>query len=145
MSNEQNPVQPLQPQVAQEPVAWRARGYGQYKTGQPGPWGYKTGAERPKYNNPECCDIEPLYAAPAVAQEPPQPNADAHLTAPVQSEGLPPARPEGTRDASGVPPGEWDGLSPKQAWWAGYRVGKGLPPDMPRVQAVAVSPNHQGD
>jgi hypothetical protein len=49
------------------PVAWRARGYGQFKTGQPGPWGYKTGAECPKYNNPECCDIEPLYSAPVAA------------------------------------------------------------------------------
>ena len=46
-----------------------------------------------------------------------------------------------TRDAANVPPGEWnsepEGLTPKQAWWAGYRVGKGLPPDMPRSEAVA--------
>ncbi|WP_241122255.1 hypothetical protein [Achromobacter xylosoxidans] len=32
-----------------------------------------------------------------------------------------------------------DGLTPKQAWWAGYRVGKGLPPDTPRQDAVKVS------
>ena len=48
-----------------------------------------------------------------------------------------------TRDAANVPPGEWqnegEGLTPKQAWWAGYRVGKGLPPDMPRSEAVAQS------
>lgn len=50
-----------------------------------------------------------------------------------------------TRDAANVPPGEWnsepEGLTPKQAWWAGYRVGKGLPPDMPRSEAVAAQPS----
>jgi hypothetical protein len=49
-----------------------------------------------------------------------------------------------TRDAANVPPGEWnsepEGLTPKQAWWAGYRVGKGLPPDTPRSEAVAAQP-----
>jgi hypothetical protein len=30
------------------------------------------------------------------------------------------------------------GLTPKQEWWAGYRAGKGLPPDTPRREAVAV-------
>lgn len=33
------------------------------------------------------------------------------------------------------------GLTSKQAWWAGYRAGKGLPPDIPRQIAVA-APNH---
>jgi hypothetical protein len=49
-----------------------------------------------------------------------------------------------TRDTANVPPGEWnsepEGLTPKQAWWAGYRVGKGLPPDTPRSEAVAAQP-----
>lgn len=31
-----------------------------------------------------------------------------------------------------------DSLTPKQAWWAGYRAGKGLPPDTPRQDAVKV-------
>lgn len=35
-------------------------------------------------------------------------------------------------------PGE--GLTTKQAWWAGYRAGKGLPPDMPRQEALAAAP-----
>lgn len=48
------------------------------------------------------------------------------------------------RDAAGVPPGEWGGLSPKQAWWSGYRVGKGLPPDMPRVEAIRATPPSEG-
>jgi hypothetical protein len=40
----------------------------------------------------------PLYAAPAVAQEPlQQPNADANLTAPVPSEGLQTALPGSVR------------------------------------------------
>ena len=50
-----------------------------------------------------------------------------------------------TRDTANVPPGEWnsepEGLTPKQAWWAGYRVGKGLPPDMSRSEAVAAQPS----
>jgi hypothetical protein len=50
-----------------------------------------------------------------------------------------------TRDTANVPPGEWnsepEGLTPKQAWWAGYRVGKGLPPDMSRSEAVADQPS----
>lgn len=29
-----------------------------------------------------------------------------------------------------------EGLTPKQAWWAGYRAGKGLPPDTPRQEAA---------
>lgn len=28
------------------------------------------------------------------------------------------------------------GPTPKQAWWAGYRAGKGLPPDTPRREAI---------
>lgn len=42
------------------PVAWRARGYAQFKTGKPGEWRYYHGADKPKLNDPECCDIEPL-------------------------------------------------------------------------------------
>lgn len=45
-------------------------------------------------------------------------------------------------DAAGVPPGEWGGLSPKQAWWAGYRVGKGLPADMPRSESIRAALSH---
>lgn len=29
------------------------------------------------------------------------------------------------------------GLTVKESWWAGYRVGKGLPPDTPRQEALA--------
>lgn len=54
-----------------------------------------------------------------------------------------------TRDAANVPPGEWnsesEGLTPKQAWWAGYRIGKGLPYDMPRLEAVAAQPPAQAE
>jgi hypothetical protein len=32
------------------------------------------------------------------------------------------------------------GLTVKEAWWAGYRAGKGLPPDTPRQDAVAAAP-----
>lgn len=44
-----------------QPVAWRVRGYAQFKTGKPGPWRYVDGPDRPAVNNPECCDFEPLY------------------------------------------------------------------------------------
>jgi hypothetical protein len=33
-----------------------------------------------------------------------------------------------------------DGPTTKQAWWAGYRAGKGLPPDTPRQAALAAPP-----
>ncbi|MBB5411892.1 hypothetical protein HDG34_005858 [Paraburkholderia sp. HC6.4b] len=45
-------------------VAWRARGYGQFRTGKPGEWRYIDGAGKPTVNDPANCDIEPLYAAP---------------------------------------------------------------------------------
>ena len=48
----------------QEPVAWRVRGYNQFKTGNPAPWRYVDGADKPTVNKPDCCDFEPLYAAP---------------------------------------------------------------------------------
>ena len=51
-------------QAEQEPVAWRVRGYSQFKTGNPAPWRYVDGADKPAVNNPDCCDFEPLYAAP---------------------------------------------------------------------------------
>ncbi|WP_343499207.1 hypothetical protein [Achromobacter denitrificans] len=35
-------------------------------------------------------------------------------------------------------PAAEDGLTAKQAWWAGYRAGKSLPPDTPRQDAVKV-------
>lgn len=35
---------------------------------------------------------------------------------------------------------EPNGLTPKEAWWAGYRAGKGLPSDMPRQEAVEAPP-----
>lgn len=57
--NSPTPAQPVQG----EPVAWRVRGYNQFKTGTPGPWRYFDG--RPDVNGPDCCDIEPLYAAPS--------------------------------------------------------------------------------
>jgi hypothetical protein len=48
------------------PVAWRVRGYAQFKTGKPSEWRYFDGAARPTVNDPACCDIEPLgvVAAP---------------------------------------------------------------------------------
>lgn len=51
-------------QAEQEPVAWRVRGYNQFKTGNPVPWRYVDGADKPAVNKPDCCDFEPLYAAP---------------------------------------------------------------------------------
>lgn len=54
-----------------------------------------------------------------------------------------------TQDAANVPPGEWssesEGLTPKQAWWAGYRIGKGLPYDMPRLEAAVAQPPAQAE
>lgn len=35
------------------------------------------------------------------------------------------------------PPTERDGLTSKEAWWAGYREGRGLPPDTPRHLCVS--------
>jgi hypothetical protein len=76
MSNEQNPVQPLQPQVAQEPVAWISVDAMHRLLADK--WAT---AEVSAYRGAGLRDVA-LYAAPAVAQEPPeQPNADAHLTA----------------------------------------------------------------
>ena len=54
----------LAEQDKQEPVAWRVRGYSQFKTGNPAPWRYVDGADKPTVNKPDCCDFEPLYAAP---------------------------------------------------------------------------------
>lgn len=54
----------LSEQAEQEPVAWRVRGYNQFKTGDPAPWRYVDGADKPAVNKPDCCDFEPLYAAP---------------------------------------------------------------------------------
>lgn len=42
------------------------------------------------------------------------------------------------RRALASAPASEDGLTAKQAWWAGYRAGKGLPPDTPRQDAVKV-------
>lgn len=56
----------IEPNHLYELVAWRVRGYGQFKLGKPGPWRYFDGAERPKVNDPECCDIEPIYVARGV-------------------------------------------------------------------------------
>ena len=42
------------------------------------------------------------------------------------------------RAALASAPASEDGLTAKQAWWAGYRAGKGLPPDTPRQDAVKV-------
>src|SRR5690606_35564067 len=33
-----------------------------------------------------------------------------------------------------------EGLTTKEAWWAGYRAGKGLPADTPRQEALAQQP-----
>ena len=54
----------LAEQAEQEPVAWRVRGYNQFKTGNPAPWRYVDGADKPAVNKPDCCDFEPLYASP---------------------------------------------------------------------------------
>ena len=45
-------------------MAWRVRGYAQFKTGKPGPWRYFDGTEKPNVNTPDCCDVELLYTAP---------------------------------------------------------------------------------
>jgi hypothetical protein len=57
---------------AQPPIAWRARGYAQFKTGMPSEWRYYDGATKPTLNKPECCDIEPLgvLAAPIASALP---------------------------------------------------------------------------
>lgn len=54
--------------AAPEPVAWRVRGYNQFKTGTPGPWRYFDGPTKPGVNTPDCCDIEPL-TTPQAAQQ----------------------------------------------------------------------------
>lgn len=61
-----SPIQAHQPAkpAEQEPVAWRVRGYSQFKTGNPALWRYVDGADKPAVNNPDCCDFTPLYAAP---------------------------------------------------------------------------------
>lgn len=62
LNPESNPLlREIRGALGQRPAAWRVRGYSQFKTGEPGPWRYIDGAERPKVNNPECCDFEPLY------------------------------------------------------------------------------------
>jgi len=72
---------------AAAPVAWRVRGYAAFKTGEPGPWRYVDGPARPKVNNPECCDFEPLYlAAPAAVQPVAQQQPSVHQ---VVGSGLP--------------------------------------------------------
>ena len=53
----------LAEQAEQEAVAWRVRGYNQFKTGNPAPWRYVDGVDKPSVNKPDCCDFEPLYAA----------------------------------------------------------------------------------
>ena len=58
---------PVEP-VKQEPVAWRVRGYNQFKTGNPAPWRYVDGTDKPTVNIPDCCDFEPLYAEPVDAK-----------------------------------------------------------------------------
>ena len=55
--------------VSQEPVAWRVRGYSQFKTGNPAPWRYVDGTNKPMVNKPDCCDFEPLYTAPQPVKE----------------------------------------------------------------------------
>ena len=54
----------------QEPVAWRVRGYSQFKTGEPRPWRYFDGAGEPAVNTPDCCDFERLYTHPAPQRQP---------------------------------------------------------------------------
>jgi hypothetical protein len=71
-------------QAVGEPVAWRARGYAQFKTGNPGGWCYYDGAGKPNLNNPECCDIEPLgvlSGAPTTGSAPHR----THTTQPGES------------------------------------------------------------
>lgn len=57
--------QKYQDSVAQsEPVAWRVRGYSQFKTGAPTAWRFYDGAGRPTTNHPQDCDTEPLFTHP---------------------------------------------------------------------------------
>ena len=58
------------PQQA-EPVAWRVRGYSQFRIGSPGPWRYVDGPTRPIINDESTCDIEPLYTSPQQQQAAP--------------------------------------------------------------------------
>jgi Lar family restriction alleviation protein len=67
-------TRPAAPGAGQEPepVAWRVRGYNQFKTGTPRPWRYFDGPEQPKVNDPDCCDMEPLYAGLAQSKQEPE-------------------------------------------------------------------------
>ncbi len=51
------------------PVAWRVRGYSQFRTGKPTPWRYVDGEKRPLVNDPACCDMEPLFTIDAAMKE----------------------------------------------------------------------------
>lgn len=53
-----------------EPVAWRVRGYNQFKTGTPGEWRFFDGPDKPRVNDPDCCDMEPLCVASRPTSEP---------------------------------------------------------------------------
>lgn len=50
---------------APQTVAWRVRGYSQFRSGKPGPWRYFDGPTQPMVNDPDCCDFEPLSAPSA--------------------------------------------------------------------------------
>ncbi len=63
--------------VPAEPVAWRVRGYGQFRKHGPGNWLYVDGSAKPDVNAAAECDLEPLYlAAPAVSEPADKPPVD---------------------------------------------------------------------
>jgi hypothetical protein len=69
------------PQQA-KPVAWRVRGYAQFKTGKPGAWRYFDGPHRPTVNDGACCDVEPLYTAPPALSAPQQAEPEGWVAVP---------------------------------------------------------------
>lgn len=56
---------PTAPAGGEAPVAWRVRGYAQFRTGKPNEWRYVNGPTRPAVQAPDCCDFEPLYTHPS--------------------------------------------------------------------------------
>lgn len=114
-------VIPLVEFPAQQPVAWRVRGYNQFKTGTPGQWRYFDGADRPKVNNPEDCDMEPLYGPDGVSAVPP-----GWMLVPAELT-------QAMREAwDTAPNGEDDGENMR----AGYRAMLAAAPSPPGVAAV---------
>lgn len=80
---------PVAPAETLQPVAWRVRGYSQFRTGEPGLWRYIEGSEKPKVNLPESCDFEPLYRATVSSHQVSDLAARSAPIAPVKVGGKP--------------------------------------------------------